>query len=424
MRAFLAILIATSLTANAWLAWRVASNPGMPESGMEAAAPPVTANAAPSVGVVPLDELETADAATCRDRLRAAGADDAMTRAIIEGMLQQRYRDQLKTIRVGRSQGAWWRGDARSTSSDEGRLQKEMVRNPVREALGRDPLDVSDAEKRYDFLPSEKRRLLAEIALDYEDLGATGAGWISGNSTQADLDKQRLLADERRRDVLAALTPKERAEYDLRFEGSAGLLSGRLAVMRGSEQEFRALRPLLDATQAGANSIPRGDGFVPAFAEFNQQELDKIAAAIGPERALDYQWSGPGLYAELVRFAEERGLPGNTGARIMQLAAETGAQASAIHYDTTVPAGEKGAALQRLQTEVRRDFDRLVPEPLRVELPAQAVDWFNMLAEGRYMGFTPSLLGTGTGVTAATSILTAARGRAWSPPPRPQGLTR
>ena len=190
------------------------------------------------------------------------------------------------------------------------------------------------------------------------------------------------------------------------------------------------MRPVLDAVRQREKALPRepsalpNETFLTAFAEFTQQSLDTIAAAIGPDRALDYQWSGPGLYAELVCFVQERELPSTTAARIMQLAAETGARASAIHHDDTIPIAEKGLALQRLQAEVRRDFDQLVPESLRANLPVQAVDWFTLLAQGRYMGFTPSLLSTGTGVTMPTAVSTSVGGRAWSPPPRPRGLDK
>ena len=424
MKRLIFILLATSLTANAWLAIRTLRA----ESAVDPTTASHTSSAPPmptvDAATVPVVAFESPDPAVWLDELRKSGGDDSTIRALIEGQLRQHYRAQLSALRVEQLQTTWWRNDTRKTGGDDTNLLKNVVLNPLREVLGRDPLDVQDAEKRFDFLPPAKRRLLAEIELDYAELGGAARGWVSSTTLKSDINRQDLLAEERRKDVMKALTPEERAEFDLRFEGSAGLLSGRLAVMNGTEREFRALRPLLDGTRVRSNALPKDEGFLPAFAELNQQELDKIAAAIGPERALDYQWSGPGLYAELVRFAADRALPSTTAARILQLAAETGVRASSIHHDAAIPAREKAAALQRLQVEVRRDFDRLVPESMRTDLPAQAVDWFAMLAEGRYMGFTPSLLSTGTGVTMATSVSTPARGRPWSLPPRPRALAK
>jgi hypothetical protein len=421
MKRLIFILLATSLTANAWLSLRI-SQAGQPT---RSTAPAAHLNAAPhtppkDASTVPIVALRSADPTTWRDQLREAGADESTVRAIIEGQLRQRYRAQLSAMRVEQFQTTWWRSDTRKPGTDDTQLLKDTVLNPLRELVGRDPLDLQDAEKRYDFLPPAKRRLLAEIELDYADMGGAGR-LLSSNTLKSDINRQDLLAEERRKDVMAALTPEERAEFDLRFEGSAGLLSGRLAAMNGTEQEFRALRPLLDELRQQERALPRGDNLSAAYAELNQKTVDQIAAAIGPDRALDYLWSGPGLFPELMRFAQERGLPGTTAARTMQLAAETGARASEIHHDATILPTQKVAALQALQGIVRSDLDQLVPESLRLQLPQTAIEWLTMLGEGRYMGFSPSLSSTGSGTISAVSVSKAVNGRPWLPPPRPPG---
>jgi hypothetical protein len=422
MKTLLAILIATSLTANAWLAFRSATLPAAVEERLPESSPPRASSAG---GDVPLSALGSSDPAVWRDRLRAAGADEATVRSLVEGGLRQRYEEKLTALRVERNKSAWWRNEAGGAGGDDARLMRETVLTPLRELMGRDPLDLQDAEKRFDFLPPEKRRRLAEIELDYAELAAAaGVPRPSAiNALKSDVDRDRLLAEERRKDVLAALTPAERAEYDLRFEGSAGFLSGRFEAMQGTEQEFRALRPVLDEMRERERTLPRGDAFsVEAYEELQQEMLDKIAAAIGPERAIDYQWSGPGLYTELRRIAQERGLPATMAGGVMQLAAETGARASAIHHDAAIPSEQKPAALLALQAAVRKDFDRLLPERLRAEFPAEAVEWFMMLGEGRYMGYAPNLRSTGSGTVAATSIVASVRGRTAPPPPRPKAL--
>lgn len=420
MKTLLALLIASSLTANAWLVFRAAPADAAPAprtSVPTEAPPPDTAGAA---GQVPFAVLETTDPAKLRDVLRAAGAEEVVVRSVVEGALRRRYREQLAALRTARAKGAWWRSDVRTPAADDARLLKEIVLTPLREIMGRDPLDLVDAQNRLRFLPSEKRRLLAEIALDYADMETSVGGRSSIDRLKPEDDQQRLLAEERRKDVLAALTPEERAEYDLRFEGAAGLLSGRLAAMNGTEKEFRALSPLIDEMRRASASLPKGEGFAASYEELKQRTVDRIAAEIGQDRALDYLWSGPGLYPELIRWAQEMRLPATTAARVMQLAAETGARASALHVDPAIPTERKIAALQSLQETVRPQFDALVPDILRARLPGQASAWFTMLGEGRYMGFMPSLDSTGSGTTAPTSVTTPAAGKAWQSPPRPR----
>jgi hypothetical protein len=419
MKRFILVLLATSMTANAWLAVRISQV----EAPTDSAAPAPHANAGPptATAIVPLVALESADPAVWRDRLREAGADDATVRAIVEGQLRQRYRSELSAKRVEQLQTMWWRNDTRTPSGDDTQLLKVTVKTPLHELVGRDPLDVQDAEKRFDFLSPAKRRMLAEIELDYAEMGGAGRGTVSSTTLKSDIDRQDFLAEERLKDVMAALTPDERAEFTVRFEGSAGLLSGRLAAINGTEQEFRALRPLLDELRQQVRALPSGDNFpAEAYADLNQKAVDQIATAIGPDRALDFLWSGPGLYPELARFAHERGLPSTTAARVMQLAAETGVRASAIHHDAAIPPEKKFAALQALQATVGADFDRLVPASLRSQLPASAVEWFTMLGEGRYMGWMASLSGTGFGTIAPTSISTRSAGRPWPIPIRPR----
>jgi hypothetical protein len=420
MKRLILILLATSLTANAWLALRIdrADTETDPATASRTLAEPeMTIHRAARF---PVAALELANPAAWRDQLRAAGADEPAIRAIIEGQLRQRYRTRLSAMRVEEIQTAWWRSDTRKPGSEDAQLLKDTVHIPLRDVLGRDPIDLHDAEKRFDFLPPAKRRMLAEIELDYAEMGGAGRPLFSSTTIKSDIDRQELLADERRKDVMAALTSEERAEFKLRFEGSAGLLSGRLAAMNGTEREFRILRPLMDEFRQQERSLPRGEDLSTAYADLNQKTLDQIAAAIGPDRALDFLWSGPGLYPELVRFANERGLPPTTAARMMQLAAETGVRASGIHNDAAIPPTRKAAALQTLQENVRTELDRLVPEAIRSQLPATAIEWFTMLGEGRYAGLSPSLSGTGFGMIAPTSISKPAMGRPWSPPPRPR----
>lgn len=431
MKTLLAWLIVISLTANVWLALRFDSNGvggkatagNLPAGGAVAPKPADAGTAVIAVGNLSAAALEMTDLLALRDQMRAEGADDTMIRSAMEGMLRRRYREKLAARDIDRMRDAWWRSAPSTPGADDERLLNQIVRNPLRELLGSDPLELADAEKRFSFLPPEKRRLLAQIALDYAELEAGVGGASPMDRLQSDIAQRRLLAEERRKDVLAALTPEERAEYDLRFGFPAGILSGRLATMNGSEQEFRALKPLLEEFERQSTALPKGDGFSTAYSGLQQKTMDQIVAAIGFDRALDYLWSGNGVYAGLARATQEMNLPVGTAARVLQLAADTGERAAAIHRDPAIPVEQKRAALLALQEAVRPAFDELLPEGVRAKVPEPAVTWFGTLGDGRYMGYLPNFTGTGFGTIAPISV-TSPAGSGFPSIPRPRPLSR
>lgn len=402
MKKIFLLLLATSLTANAWWWWRARAEPG--EGPARASARPAPAKAratavAPSVPAVvirSLVALDRADLAAVRDALRAAGVDESSVRGLIEGVLRQRHKAQVTAWRIDRWRTAWWRGGLNAPDGPKVPTWREIGGELKDQLLGRDPLDVADAEVRYDFLPEEKRRKLAAIDLDYSELRSRAPASRGGlGATKGEQDELRLLNAERRQDVLATLTEAERAEYELRFSATAAQNGRRFAAIAVTEQEFRAIQPLIVAMRDENTESARGQGDAAARVEVEQRTIDRLVAAVGYDRTLDYLWgmdSGP--YASAVRVLREANLPANHAARLLQLAAETGEQAVAIHYDATLTAEQKRAALVALQAAVRPRLDALVPAPSQPKLDELAIGWFTALGEGRYARRQPTLFGS------------------------------
>jgi hypothetical protein len=391
MKTAIMLLLFCSLGANVWL-W-----------ARRQAAPPHAAAVAPKPAAaiepsLPIAALEAADPAELRAALQRAGADEATTRAVLEGVLRRRQREKLAALRSARLRHGWWR-DGRSALAADTRAAKAIGLDALAGLLGRDPRDIADAEARYLFLPPEKRRRLALIDLDYAELGiGRSLQSVASDATRTEAEQQRLLIDERRRDVFAALTPEERAEYELRFSGVAGLLARRLDAMNGTEADYRALKPLLEDFQARAGALPRGDpAFGARYAELQQQAAEQLAAAVGYDHARQYLWAGyQNDYAPLRRAAEAAQLPPETPVRVMELAEEVGRAAAKIHDDPAVPAEQKRAALLALQQHTQASLDALLPISAQQTLPADGLRWLKELSSGRYYELTPSVSGSGS----------------------------
>jgi hypothetical protein len=328
---------------------------------------------------------------------------------VIDGMLRVRYREQVAAWRIDRIRTAWWRGNA--AGGGNAPSQRKGVTEPLQAVLGVDPLELADAEVRYDFLPPDKRRLLAQIDLDYTELKGKAAPARGNPATKSELDEDQLLNRERQKDVLAALTPEERAEYELRFAGTAATNARRFFAMDVTESEFRVIKPLVDTYREQLGAMPRDTNAATARVELDQRTIDQLVAAVGYDRALDYLWatdSGP--WMDTVRLLQGMQFPTGNASRLFQLAAETGDRASAIHYDTLLTVEQKRAALETLQQSLRPQIDALVPAVAQARLPPEAMSWFNALGEGRYERNQPLLMGAGRMVATPVSVAVPPRG--------------
>jgi hypothetical protein len=412
MKRFFLFLLATSLTANAWLYFRETTHPAAsPEAN---GTPTRSPNAAPSpeavsplVGLLATLDRADVDLAKLRDELRAAGVDDSSVRGLLEGVLRARYEAQAAAGQIDAFRTGWWRRGL-SAPGRTGPSARSLVDEPLQALLGRDPLDIADAEARYDFLSPEKRRLLALTDLDYTDLRRKSPQARTSAATKTELEEQQLLARERQKDVIAALTPEERAEYDLRFGGTAARNARRFAAIQVTEEEFRAVKPILDVL----DEQRRGKSLVSAeYAGAEQTAVDGLVSAVGYARALDFIWgddSGP--YAKTTRLLREASLPPDNAVRLFQLSAETGLKAAAIHDDAALDAAQKRAALTTLQQATRPQLDALVPPALQSKLDPYAFTWFQILGDGRYQMQRPILIGGGWAIGPEIPVATAPKG--------------
>lgn len=396
MKRLIFALLAVSLAANTWLLLR--RTPSHPIS--VASAP--TAPAAPREPAIET-KLFTSSLAALRDALRAAGADEAIVRALVEGSARRRDYEAQAAAAIEQYRGSWWRvtdSGQRAASTQ----RKRKVDLEIHELLGRDQLDQSDAEIRYTFLPPEKRRQLAQMDLDYSEL-STGTRSVLGAAQSPEEAKvEKLLAEERRKDLLALLTPEERAEYELRYGENAQAINRRAATMGATEAEVRAIKPHVDELQRKLRERPTGPQAAATYAALQREAADKLVAAVGYDRALAYIWSShESEYKSLRRVTEEGGLPATTPARVMQLSVETGLAAAAIHEDASLSLPQKQAALVTLQQASQVKLDTLLARSAQQALGALP-SWLQSLSEGTYYLASPPVNGASGGSTSIHKI--------------------
>ncbi|MEO5961088.1 MAG: hypothetical protein ABIR80_18425, partial [Opitutaceae bacterium] len=349
-----------------------------------------------------------------RDRLRAAGADEASIRVLLEGILRQRYRERLSVERLARTQRGWWRDPARSLSSpeypmqimDDRRLLREIVTLPLEELLGPDPLAVAEADARYAFLPPELRQAFGRL-----DRAAPASFLPTGQlevdaAIEAEQTNQRRTIEEQRKALVDSLTPAQRLDWEMRNSPLATNLGRQLGAIEATEAEYRAVFPLADNYLKARNAkVPEGGDAMGARVDADQEMKQQLVAALGYDRALDFIWSGAMEYAPYARAARDANLPAATASQVMQLAAETAKQATVIHGDATLSVEQKRAALAALQQSVRPALDALVPPAVQQRLIPTAQNWFTGLSTGTYKPIVSGLPGvSGLMITMAQSV--------------------
>lgn len=394
MKRTLIFLVVVSLCANGWLLWRNAHRHGVAATPEAAGA---VASTKPSFVALPVAAFASAEPAALLDLLRTTGADEGSVRAMFEGVLRRRHAEKIAELRVERLRTSWWRLETPQQAGEDA-VMKQMVTDPLLRLLGPDPLDVEAVASKYAFLSPERQRQLVQVDLDYADIMRTAVVGQTGAQTRAEAIEQRMVAEERRKDIYASLSPEERAEYDLRFSGSASMIAPRVTVMGATEAEYRKIKPVIDEFDVRAKALPRDGTFAAAHDALQKTVMAKLAEEIGYERAADFAWSGhDNIYGAISKAARASQLPSDTPRRVMDLIADTGHRAAAVHAQAGLSLDEKRRALVSMQQEAQTKFDHLLPRDVQQSLSAADLGWLKQLGEGRYVVPTTTLFGGGSG---------------------------
>lgn len=410
-------VLGISLAGNVWLAAHVRSDKTpseVPRVTTRDEAPPAVAFAV----------LRQGDLAVVRDQLRRAGMSEASLRATLEGLLRRAYRAKLSELHAERYRHHWWRRPelalglvGRPIPADDPHLLRTMVREPLRDLVGPDPLAAAEVAARYHYLPVELHGPMAALDDEREQANARRRTAPFDGSTP-EVDRQLASIQARRDALTAALPAEQRHEFELRNATHAVPLMRRMELISGTETEYRTIFPIVEAYGKSVALLPVGEATFTARQALDQATGQEIVGALGFDRAVGYIWSGVWEYASYARVVREAGLPASTVGRIFQLAAETAHEASVVHYAADLSVEQKRAALVALQRRVEPVLEELLPASLQQRLPADALSWYTGLGEGSYRFIVTTLQGN------SGSILSLGGGRIGSGPVPPPARRR
>jgi hypothetical protein len=186
---------------------------------------------------------------------------------------------------------------------------------------------------RTEFLPADKLAKVVEIRNRFDE--AVEA--LRGSGATEWPKKCQELEEQRDRELQAALTPEEYAEYRLR-QTNAGYVRESLAEFNGTEEEFRAI----------------------ALAELNHQGDGTIQKLLSPERFAEYKRAQDNNYVQTVRVTRRFGLPDQTALQIYQLQQDALAQAKNLSRDPFKSEAERRASLEMLKANTEQSINNML----------------------------------------------------------------
>ncbi len=404
----LAALLAVSLAGHAaWLLreHRGGAAPATARTGHAAAPGPPS-----DPGTAPARESSAALAPDLDDperfhrRLVEAGVAPKLRRELIRLVLQHRREPRFRALYPENgyeaATGTWWReNDGSRLTPAEQLARQRAFRDLEREVqaelariTGEDGRAIELAEdpwlaRQFGGLPPEKAAALHRLQTDYQEMEQDIYLEAQNFQLPADVERLRLLREERERDIDALLTPEERARWELRASPTAERARHLATRFQASEEEYRALFALQQAFDAEFES---DDGLSePTRLDWQrhraaQSELDAaVRALVGEERFLAANRETDHHY-QLARFAAARlGLPPETAERIHDLRAPAAAESQRIVRDAALGETQKREALARLVVSARAAIEReLGPEGAKVFADRGGLAWLGPLSHG------------------------------------------
>ena len=375
----LPFLIAASVAANAALLAFVLSRPAAAPSATADASTAPALRSSPSVpsASAPVNPrlwtdlaADPADLPGLVARLRAAGFPPAVVRALVSAQIREDYAARRRALHPGRGDTPFWKID-QPTDPKTRLALRELSREAdakINELLGGpDPdrnLYTSLFERRTTGdLPPEKAAQLTTIKRDYDEMRSEIYEASRGGSMlPEDRAKLALLEKEQRADLASVLTPQELEDYDLRASNTANTLRYNLTAFAPTEAEFRAIFKLQQAfdTQLGPMTSGMTQEQMRARQEGQKAVTEQIKAALGPERAAEYERSTDFSYRQATLVAERLNLPATTAKDLWAAKADFEQRSRAIASDSNLPPDARRAQVTAVQQEALAKVNTLL----------------------------------------------------------------
>lgn len=239
-------------------------------------------------------------------------------------------------------------------------LVKELLGVDYRAEMAKYWLDVDEQERRYGFLPQDKREKMAALKEKYDELEQELQLRTKGIMIEEDQLLLNKLQREREEELAKILTPEELEEYELRNSGTASSLRSRLNGFQPSEEEFRQIFRLQKTFDEEFNQVfDRNDDLQAEFRSKVLQESqeamnEEIKSVLGEERFAEYQRAQDDEYQVLTRLTERLDLPKELAARVYDMKQEAERQKQRIVENSNLTDDQREAALAAIARETEK----------------------------------------------------------------------
>ena len=352
------LLLAGSVTFNLVLAALFFSGPSAPPAPAPVVAAPRPAPKPTAPGPETWAALRTDDLAAQRDRLRAEGFPPDLVRAIVAAQLSERFAGRRKALDAAHRDQPFWKNPVPDPArlADHRALAKEQSA-ALKALVGADPDNPALANLRRQLpnFSDERLEQLAAIRERYDEQRQALYGPARGALTPDENEKIRALEKAQLAEFATVLTPTEFEDYNLRASNVANNLRYTLSAFDVTESEFRALYRLQsefeDAHPATYGSLPADQARARSEAQGKLQK--DIRAALGPDRAKEYERATDYDYRQSTQLVARLGLAPETANQLYTVRQETQPRLGAIYGNRDLTPADRAAQLATLNTEMQ-----------------------------------------------------------------------
>jgi hypothetical protein len=317
------------------------------------------------------DKLRTDDLATLVTRLRATGFPELVVRRIIGTLVNERFDARRLEIEKASHEAPFWTNpgnanndpkmgpELRKLQRDQTELMKQLLGGSLADLFAGTEEERAMLRFQIGDVAPEKLEQLYAVAMDFSEkvnqaYAATSAGGNRNVMLDSDREKINALDQAYRAELAKFLTPAENADFNLHNGLLASQVRNALLPLRLTEAEYRAVFPLYQAFQdqnPAANFTYLPPDASPAARAAVDQLNAQIGAALGPDRAADFQQANNLQYNQLNRLVARLDLPLSAAAQVAAVQQDVQQRVTALRTDDTL----SGAARQTQITALAQE---------------------------------------------------------------------
>lgn len=343
------------------------------------------------------DALKKKDARTVYDQLRAIGFSEVNSRDLINSMIWEKYharRREMLAVRNSADQPYWRGRDKTANTLDAGERKelRDLAAEARRESialLGSAAFSGSERSAiRYSFLPQEKVGAILDLERDYGEMRQELSEESARFKVASDAEKSRVLREEYRRDLEAALTPEELVEYDKRFSLAAHMLRTGFGGIEGTESEYLAAYDAMKGYNDLYSTMGYGTGEPPDPArlaelrEFQQRAGEEIKTLLGEERYAEFTRAQNRDYRNLQAAADRFQIPVESINNVYNLRGMATQESQRIAGDQSLSSAAKKQEMQALADQIKSQVSEQLGDEVAAAYLEKNMKWLGRLSSG------------------------------------------